>query len=74
MYPNPNTGEFSIEIDNDEVSEFEVSIYDSHGSKISDHQKSSNRTEMDLSALSVGIYFLVIKYMGKSVKKKVVII
>ncbi|MBI9059340.1 MAG: T9SS type A sorting domain-containing protein [Labilibaculum sp.] len=74
VYPNPNNGEFSIEIDEDEVNEFVVNIYDSNGRMMSQHQESGNRADLDLSALTAGLYFLVIKYMGKTVKKKIVII
>lgn len=73
VYPNPNNGEFLLSIEDDSVTGFELSVYDSKGRKISAHQKSGNRTDMDLSGLSAGLYFLVIRYMGKTVKKKVVV-
>lgn len=74
VYPNPNNGEFSIVIEDHTVTEFEVNIYDSKGRKISQHKNSSNRSDMDLSGLSAGIYFLLIQYLGKTVQKKIVVI
>ncbi|PKQ63868.1 hypothetical protein BZG02_07560 [Labilibaculum filiforme] len=73
VFPNPNNGEFSIHIENDEVIQFEVSVYDSNGRMLSQHQESGNRTVMDLSGLTAGFYFLVIRYMEKTVKKKIII-
>ena len=74
VFPNPNKGEFTIVIEDDTVTEFQVDIYDSEGRKLSQHQKTSNRTDMDLSGLSAGIFFLVIHFLDRTVKKKIVVI
>jgi len=74
VYPNPNKGEFSIVIEDDTLTEFEVSVYDMNGRKISEHTNLSNRLDMNLSGLSAGIYFLIIQYLGKTVQKKVIVI
>ncbi|WP_461643421.1 T9SS type A sorting domain-containing protein [Labilibaculum euxinus] len=74
VFPNPNKGEFTIVIEDDTVTEFQVEIFDSEGRKLSQHQKTSNRTDMDLSGLSAGIFFLVIHFLDRTVKKKIVVI
>lgn len=74
VYPNPSNGIFTILIDEDMVSEFELSIYDSNGRKITAHHENSNQADIDLSALSAGIYLLIIQYLTKTIKKKIILI
>jgi hypothetical protein len=73
VYPNPSSGTFTIRIEDDTVSEFELDVFDSNGRKVTAVKVNSNTSNMDLSGLSAGVYFLLIHYLDKSVKRKIVL-
>lgn len=75
IFPNPNTGRFTIKIENQRLSSnTTIIIYDLLGNTISSLKLSSTQTEIDLSSQAKGIYYLKIAdkegYIGA---KKIVI-
>ncbi len=57
LYPNPNTGEFTIELPGEFKPGHVLLIYDLFGKEISSSSILSKKTELDLSALAKGMYF-----------------
>ena len=74
VFPNPSNGNFTVLIDHDEVIEFHISTFDSTGRKVLEYLNSSNSADLDLSGLSAGVYFLLIKYLDKTEKRKIILI
>jgi hypothetical protein len=75
VYPNPNTGLFSLRL-NDSTEAEELEIYNSTGQLIVKKQWSELETNMDLTTESNGFYFIKLKYsngfidFGKILKKE----
>lgn len=74
IFPNPTNGIVSVLIEDDTVTDFKVSVFDSNGRKISEYRNQSNKGDMDFSGLSAGVYLLVIHYLGKTIRRKIVLI
>jgi len=66
VYPNPTTGQLRIEMQHAESNKQQAEIYDIYGKKLSAFCLLPSATEIDISHLSAGIYFL--KIDGKVVK------
>ena len=58
LYPNPTTGKFTIEIENGEIGNEVLSIYDISGKSIYTTLVNNTRMEVDLSKFDQGIYLL----------------
>ncbi|MCD4761061.1 T9SS type A sorting domain-containing protein, partial [bacterium] len=59
IYPNPNTGEFYIELSEDNnILPFEIAVYDFTGKLILVKKIHQNKTTVDLSAYHRGVYFI----------------
>jgi photosystem II stability/assembly factor-like uncharacterized protein len=59
LYPNPSSGKFIIENDANYLSSFDISVFDIYGKEIIKKTKHfGNKTELDLSHLSEGIYLI----------------
>jgi len=73
VYPNPNNGRFTIEL-NKALREPEISLYNASGSKVY-HSKtiSGNRIGVELPGLQKGIYFLKFFSGGKKETRKIII-
>ncbi|MDF2436065.1 MAG: repeat-containing protein [Bacteroidota bacterium] len=68
LYPNPGTDHFTIEVANDQNTE--VAIYNGTGQMVYSSKLRASKTEIEIDALSSGIYFVQIKNSkGVSVKK-----
>lgn len=76
IQPNPNEGEFTFSFTVGDVSDIQVEVLNTLGQSIfSDNLKSfegTYRREMDLTALSNGIYYLKISRQGESSVHKIV--
>jgi len=59
-FPNPSFGNFSIEINsnNDEISNFNVLIYNASGSQVQQLNLTESKFNLDLSKNSPGLYYL----------------
>ncbi|WP_321281583.1 T9SS type A sorting domain-containing protein [Marinifilum fragile] len=74
VYPNPSNGIFTILIEHDEVKEFRLSTFDSTGRKVMEYLNSGNRMDLNMNGLSSGVYYLLIQYLDKQVKRKIVLV
>ena len=73
IYPNPSTGIYTISLGN--VQPISIKIYDVSGKIIlakNDILVSNNKTNVDLTAASKGIYFLVINSENGIISKRIV--
>jgi len=59
VYPNPSAGVFTIEIDG-HVSNIELSILDLNGKRVYSQRIDSNKTNIELNAIAVGVYSVVL--------------
>jgi hypothetical protein len=57
LYPNPTTGKFTIETNN-QTGSCNITILNLSGEKILESQISSPKEEIDISTLPIGIYFV----------------
>nr|WP_319400622.1 endonuclease [uncultured Carboxylicivirga sp.] len=74
LYPNPNNGNFYIEGDF-KNSNIQIMVYNNIGQLVYNKNKSNfNRTDINLTNLSKGIYFLKIEAKNKQFKTKKVIL
>jgi len=72
LYPNPNTGQFTIDFMKDEYSAV-IRVMNFQGAKLYQNQFiNQRRIKLDLSTQSSGIYLVVIQMDGKVVTRKVV--
>jgi hypothetical protein len=75
VYPNPNSGEFTVVIVNSEVSNMEITLMDIQGHVVYKNTVSGviNHTERISEDLTKGVYFLSINN-GKEVKVQKVLV
>lgn len=70
VYPNPNNGVFSIELDDNQS---DVTIYNSIGQMIYKLDAVSNKVNVDLSGIESGLYFINVRNANVNVTKKIVV-
>lgn len=70
VYPNPSTGQFTIDINNNNQS-YSIQILDITGQVIyTKGQIATSKTQIDLNSIAEGVYFVKVKTEnGKTVKK-----
>ena len=77
IYPNPTTGIFTIEIDNDIFGDIIIDIITEHGIQIrnirSEKMIEHYKTEIDLSSQSRGLYFINLRIDKYLATRKVII-
>jgi hypothetical protein len=61
VYPNPNRGLLTIELNNAENQEFDISVLNASGSLLRSAKAFSNLYEMDIQDLPQGMYFINIR-------------
>ena len=73
LYPNPVLDEFEIIFDNKSYDEFTISIFNINGQKIHTKNNLSAQSNMDVSDLNPGMYFVKIQFEnGEQVTRKFV--
>ncbi len=71
VYPNPGTGVFTIEM-NDELNAT-VEVYDALGKKVKTIQQNGFKSVLDLTGFPKGMYMINITSEGQLVSKKIVL-
>ncbi|PCJ80306.1 MAG: hypothetical protein COA57_15065 [Flavobacteriales bacterium] len=75
IYPNPNDGNFELRIENEELRNAEVTIYNVLGERVYEtyvrYQVSGIR--IDISSLPKGVYFLQLKTAAGTVNRKIML-
>lgn len=72
IYPNPSNGEFTIKSNNSINST--IAIYNSMGIKIKTEHFKANSSELNITGLTAGVYFVVLESDGKRIGSKKVIV
>jgi hypothetical protein len=72
VFPNPTAGKFQIQINNLQLVNGEIEIYDLLGNIIYTSPLHSPNQEMDISPFQSGIYFLKTKMKEGTITKKIV--
>lgn len=71
IYPNPNDGRFSVNFSKD-IPPTQLLIFDTNGKPVTQKKISGTKTEIDISHLPDGIYFILLDYFGKKITEKIV--
>ncbi len=69
IYPNPNNGRFNINFSK-AIPPSQMLIFDITGKPVTQKKISGTKTEIDISHLPDGIYFISLDYFGKRLLKK----
>ena len=77
MYPNPTSGELTLEFDNPVAGEVEFSVVDFSGKMLFNLKhnltKGTQKVDLDLRELNDGLYLININSNGASFSKKMVV-
>jgi hypothetical protein len=76
VYPNPNTGRFTVKISTEKHKRIKIVLYNSLGSMVSAEQLDVSGTllhDIDLSGLSKGMYYLQLQTDDDVVMQKVIV-
>lgn len=72
IYPNPNNGEFTISVNKNQNST--IAIYNSMGIKVKTEHFKANSSELKITGLTAGVYFVVVEEDGKRIGGKKVVV
>ena len=72
MYPNPASGLVNLTLDK-EYTDYTIQIYDNIGKLVLSHNTSGSQSTIDISKLTVGIYFMEIEIEGKVFTEKLMV-
>ena len=72
VYPNPSKGMFTIELGTD-ISKAQVTILDINGRVIYENEIINPTTQIDLSSVEKGVYFLQLTANGNRANKKLIV-
>lgn len=61
LYPNPNNGNFTIDLDNKEITNVSIEIYDVYGNKVYFNGFKNDLININIGNLAKGVYFVNIK-------------
>ncbi len=75
LFPNPNTGQFTIETDTLDLMDCRIKIYTPEGKIVGDYLPESTRfARFDLSAFSAGLYIIELNFGELLARKKFIIV
>lgn len=72
IFPNPNNGQFNIQLSEDEELPTSISIQNILGQVVLTRDVTSNNTQVDLNEAPKGIYMLLINYKQYTITKKII--
>jgi len=70
MYPNPAADNVFIKLNNDELLNSTITLFDITGRKVKEITAEENKTKIDLQEFNSGLYFITITKDGKNISKK----
>lgn len=73
LYPNPNNGNFKIDLESFAATKTEIKLFDASGKLLFSCMAQSNLQQINFSQIASGIYFVQIKVNGETARRKVVI-
>ena len=75
IYPNPNTGELIVEIDDlcQPVCEYELRLYNMLGTELLKFKISNQKSKIDISSYAKGIYNLQLSAKEGVINKRIII-
>jgi hypothetical protein len=71
IYPNPNSGLYTIELAN--YKDPSIEIYNVLSKKVKSMQQTATKTTVDLTGFIKGIYFVIIPSNGEQTSKKIIL-
>ncbi len=73
VYPNPSNGIFQLTVDNMQSAEVELEIYNVSGEKIYTASNIQQQNQIDLSAISKGLYIIKVYAGSRIYYQKIVV-
>ena len=73
IFPNPNQGEFNLNINNAQLNSVDVSIYDMFGRIVYQKNLTNKNNRISLSDISAGVYTVKVSFNGQSTTKRIVV-
>ena len=73
IFPNPNNGEFNVNIDNPKVDKVNLTVFDMYGRLVHQEQITDKNNLIKLTDVSAGVYSVRIESENQSTIKKIVI-
>jgi hypothetical protein len=70
VYPNPTSSK--LWISQGKQDELEVVLFDNMGKEVSRHLSSQLETEIDMSGLAKGVYFIHVKKQSQVITKRII--
>lgn len=74
IYPNPSTGNFTVNVSGNDATNSQITIYNSIGQIVYSEQINSVKTQMDLSKQTSGIYFCRVESKAKTIISEKIIL
>jgi hypothetical protein len=76
IYPNPNKGQFTLEINSPRINQYNIRIFNSLGESVWSKNvklQSNNKEKINLSALSKGVYIIYLQTSREVLTRKIII-
>lgn len=73
VYPNPNNGNFEIDLSGTSSAIVQLKVFDATGKMIANHFFSGNKTSLQLNEIAAGIYLLELKTASETRRTKLII-
>jgi len=73
IFPNPNQGEFNLNINNAQLNSVDVEIYDMFGRIVYQKNLTNKNNRISLSDISAGVYTVKVSSDGQSTTKRIVV-